>query len=104
MPRESLRAVTRSTHPQKKYTALFADGARVHFGGKGCGDFTTYYATQGRAAALRKRAAYLARHAGGGRENWADPKSPGALSRWLLWEQPTLATAVRRYAGHFTYA
>ena len=33
------------------------------------------------------RAAYIARHTV--RENWNDPYSAGALSRWLLWGDTT---------------
>lgn len=88
--------VIRSKHPKKKYTAIFPDGKRVHFGGKGCGDFTTYYATHGEEYARKKRAGYIARHSQG-RERWSDVYTAGALSRWILWEYPTLQEAVTAY-------
>ena len=95
-----LKRVIPSTHPQKKYTAIFDDGARVHFGGKGYGDFIVYTKTHGPGIANKKRAAYLKRHAGGG-EKWSNPRMAGALSRWILWEYNTLAKAVRMYNSHF---
>ena len=95
-----LKRVIPSTHPRKKYTAIFDDGARVHFGGKGCGDFILYVKSHGPVIAHKKRLAYLKRHAAGG-ENWSNPRTAGALSRWLLWEYPNLTTAVRMYNSHF---
>lgn len=93
--------VHRSSNPRKKYVAIFDDGSRVHFGGKGCMDYTLYYAKEGRVVADSKRRLYLKRHRA--RENWEDPKSPGALSRWLLWEEPTLANALKKFKKRFGF-
>ena len=87
--------VAPSTVKGKKLTAFFDDGARVHFGGRGCMDFTLYYKKFGRDVALQKRRAYIARHRVN--EPWRDPSSPGTLSRILLWEFPTLDEAVAKY-------
>ena len=70
-----------STRKDKKLMATFSNGKVVHFGAK---NSKTYLDT-GDAA---KRRAYLARHAKGG-EDWLDPYTPGALSRWLLWGDST---------------
>lgn len=56
--------------------ATYANGKVVHFGQKGG---QTYIDHKDKA----KREAYLARHKA--KENWDDPYSAGALSRWLLW-------------------
>ena len=95
-----LAKVVRSSDPKKKFTAIFDDGTRVHFGGRGYGDYILHTKRSGRDFAKAKRAAYIARHSKGG-ENWKNAKSPGALSRWILWEYPTLEKAVRLYNSHF---
>jgi hypothetical protein len=69
-----------STRKGKKLMATFANGKVVHFGAKG----SKTYIDHGDKA---KRTAYLARHAS--REDWSDPYSPGALSRFLLWGDST---------------
>ncbi len=53
--------------PQKK---------EVHFGASGYKDYT-------RGASDGERLAYIARHRVN--ENWTDPTSAGALSRYILW-------------------
>ena len=74
-----------------------ADGQRtVHFGQRGADDFTI---NQDEAA----RKAYIARH--GKAENWGRTgvMTPGWLSRYLLWQKPSLdeaiAAASRKYRG-----
>ena len=54
----------------------FNNGKIVHFGLK---TGSTYIDHKDK----KKRENYLARHKV--RENWDDPYSAGALSRWLLW-------------------
>ena len=54
----------------------FENGTTVHFGQAG----GQTYIDHGDKA---KREAYLKRHQA--RENWDDPYTAGALSRWLLW-------------------
>lgn len=98
MPAPQLVRVVPSPRQTKKYMAVFSDGQQVHFGGKGCGDFIQYQRL-GKDFAARKRRAYIARHARGG-EDWRNPMSPGALSRWLLWEYPTLPQAIKKYSLH----
>jgi hypothetical protein len=48
----------------------------------------TIYSKQDPKLAKQKKESYLARH----RENedWNDVMSAGALSRWILWNKPTL--------------
>lgn len=52
----------------------------------------------------RLRRNYLARHgAPASREDWDDPYTPGALSRWILWEAPSLDAAVETYRSRFGF-
>lgn len=81
----------------KKYRAFFSDGTHTDFGAKG-------YQNYGGIGAERhldenRKQAYLQRHAA--RENWDDPKSAGALSRWILWNKPTFMQSVKDYKRRF---
>ena len=81
----------------KKFRAFFNDGTHTDFGAKGYQN----YGGVGEARHLdenRKRA-YIQRHQA--RENWNDPKSPGALSRWILWNKPTMIQSVKDYKSRF---
>lgn len=91
----------RSTRRDKKYMAIFEDGTVTHFGGKGCGDFIQY-SRRSPALANAKRAAYIARH--GATESWRDPTAAATLSRYLLWEKPTLREALAAYKRRFRLA
>jgi len=76
-------SLKRSTDPDKKYMATFEDNGRTkttHFGAAGMTDYTL-------SKDPERRAAYLRRHQAN--ENWNDPTSAGALSRWLLWGPST---------------
>jgi hypothetical protein len=65
---------------------------RVSFGQAGAPDFTLTGDEE------RKRL-YLIRHKA--RENWNDPVTPGALSRWILWNKPTIEASVRDFRSRF---
>lgn len=80
----------------KKHAATFRDrltGRRrtSHFGEVGSQDFTTHKDPE------RKRR-YLNRH---GVEGMADPTDPRTLSRWLLWNKPTLEASLRDFKRRF---
>ena len=81
-----------STRKEKKYMAIFDNGKKVHFGASGYSDFTKH-----KNEARKQR--YLARHAK--RENWNNPYSPGALSRWILWNKSTLKASIADYYNRF---
>ena len=80
-----------------KFTALFKlDSGKfrsVYFGARGYPDMTQPPHDEER---MKK---YLKRHAK--REDWNDPMSPGALSRWILWSAPTMKQGVKNYHDHF---
>ena len=93
----TLEPATDGTH---KWVGVFTDETtkhehRVPFGAKGYEDYTQH------KNALRQEN-YLLRHRS--REDWDTPQTAGALSRWILWESPSLLTAVRRFKHKFSLA
>ena len=90
-----LTAVTKSNRKDKKYMAEFLDGTRVHFGGAGYDDYTTFPA----GVRDEKRRLYRLRHAG---DKLNSPRSAGALSWYLLWgESPDLSENIRAFKKLF---
>ncbi len=98
-----LLSVKPSTKPEKKYTATFckcekkdqckgSNHKTVHFGLKGSSTFLDHKDN-------KKKDAYLARHKAN--ENWNDPTTAGALSRWLLWNLPTLSGSIAFFKNKF---
>jgi hypothetical protein len=47
----------------------------------------------------KKKDAYIARHKVN--ENWNDPKSAGALSRYILWNKTTLSASIADFKKRF---
>jgi len=88
--------IKKSTIPKKKYTAIFYDGEKkkktVHFGASGYSDFLKHKDEE-----RKKR--YIDRHKA--RENWSDPMTAGALSRYILWNKPTLRASIADYKKRF---
>jgi hypothetical protein len=88
-----------STRKAKKFVATFTDDSgrvvkKTHFGGRGCKDYVVYSA-ENPAIARSKRLAYIKRHRV--RETWNDPTTAATLSRYILWEKPSLDKAIRKY-------
>lgn len=85
-----------------KYEAIFLqDSGRkktVKFGALGYSSYLDYSKTD-RDLASERRSLYLSRHRKN--ERWDQPMTPGALSRWILWEEPTLTEAVKKYREKF---
>jgi hypothetical protein len=88
--------IVKSDKAGKKMMAVFEqDSGRtktVHFGASGMDDFT-----KTKDEEQKKR--YLDRHRKN--ENWNDPQSPGALSRWILWNKPTKSASIKDYRRRF---
>ena len=77
-----------------KLVATFDTGKKTKFGAAG---YTDYLKSKDPV----RRDRYLERH-GRGREDWSNPTSAGALSRYLLWGDATvLATNIRAYKHKF---
>ncbi len=88
-----LVSITKSERPEKRLKAVFEDPKKTtHFGLKGG---KTFIDEQDDA----KRKAYIARHRPN--ERWNDPTSAGALSRYILWERPTLQSAIGAFKRRF---
>lgn len=92
-----LKTLRRSHTKEKKWDAVFqtADGKTkvVPFGQKGYSDFTKHKDTQ-------RRQRYIDRHSGMG-EDWKDPTTPGALSRYILWNKKTLRGSLKDFKRKF---
>jgi len=85
----------KSTNPEKKFMAVFSDGTKhktVHFGATGYEDYTQHKDPE-------RKTLYLLRHKA--RENWDNPMTAGALSRWILWETPSLQTNIAKFKKRF---
>lgn len=71
----------------------------VRFGAYGYKDFTIYVKDDGLDVATRKKDAYLKRHRVN--EDWTDPLKKGTLSRYILWNLPTLKASIKDYKKRF---
>jgi hypothetical protein len=94
--------IVKSPKKEKKLMAVFDLGKgktkTVHFGAKTYGDYTLYHKKDPELA-REKRKQYIARHSA--TENWRSPATPGALSRYVLWEKPTIRSAISAYKKRF---
>jgi hypothetical protein len=97
MGRLRLKTVRRSHKKEKKWDAVFEqpNGREkiVPFGARGMSDFTKHKDT-------RRRKLYLQRHSGMG-EHWDQPDTPGALSRWILWNKPSFKESLKTFKNKF---
>lgn len=73
--------ISESWRKDKKYVAIFDNGMQTHFGAKNSLTYLDHLDN-------KKRENYLKRHMV--REDWENPYSAGALSRWILWENPNI--------------
>lgn len=89
--------VRRSTNDEKKLMAVFTypDGKTktTHFGARGMSDYTKH-------GDKERMERYVDRH-DNGREDWADPTTAGALSRWILWNKPSLSASFNDFKKRF---
>ena len=79
----------------KKYTAVFQVDDKTkttHFGASGYTDFIKS------GGDLKRKKAYIARHK---KENWTTPMTAGTLSRYILWNLPTLKASIADYKKRF---
>ena len=78
--------ITKSKNKDKKYDARIDGKKTVSFGAAGMSDFTKHKDPE-------RKQRYLNRHKS--RENWNDPTTAGYLSRWILWNKPTITESIR---------
>jgi hypothetical protein len=91
------KTLRRSRNPEKKWDAVFEKEGKekvVSFGAKGYSDFTKH-------KNVTRKARYIKRHSGMG-EHWNKPDTPGALSRWILWNKPSLKGSLRDFRKRFS--
>ena len=98
-----LLEVKPSTRKGKKLTAVFeldtGKKKTVHFGAAGMMDFIQY-SKEDRIHAEERKKLYLMRHRE--HEDWDDSTSPGSLSRWILWNKPTLEASTADFKKRFS--
>ena len=91
--------IKKSTNPKKKYMAIFYENNKkiktTHFGCAGMSDYTKH-----KDPARKQR--YMNRHKA--TENWQKPMSAGSLSRYILWNKPTLKASISDYKKRFNYS
>jgi hypothetical protein len=71
---------------------------RIPFGAFNYNDYTIYYQMDPNLAKKRK-AAYLKRHKAN--EDWTNPRTAGTLSKYILWNKPTIEESIDNYIKHF---
>lgn len=76
----------------KKLRAFFNDNTHTDFGGKGYSDYLQNLDNN-------RKQLYIKRHQV--RENWNDPKSAGALSKYILWNKKTMKGSIADYKKRF---
>lgn len=85
-----------SPRNNKKLQAIFTKPNNttktIHFGEAGASDYPTH------KDPARKKA-YLSRHRK--RENWNNPMTAGALSRWILWDNKSRTKAIKNFKKKF---
>ena len=89
--------IIKSKNKNKKYDAIFLNintnkNKKVSFGAAGMSDYTKHKNDE-----RKKR--YINRHKK--RENWNNLISPGALSRWILWNKKTFKASLSDYKRKF---
>ena len=89
--------IVKSKVKGKKFTAIFQcpkcnKTKVVHFGAEGMSDYTIHKDEE-----RMKR--YLKRHKEN--EDWNNPLTAGALSRWILWNKPSYEESVKDFIDRF---
>lgn len=89
--------IEKSTSKTKKFKATFYDKDKkkirsIQFGAKGYSDYTIHKDDE-----RKKR--YINRHKKN--ENWNDPMTAGTLSKYILWNKPTLQASINDYKKRF---
>lgn len=90
-----LKSIKPSTKPDKKFVATFEINGKekkTHFGSKGMSDFTKHKDED-------RKQRYIQRHAKDLQTK--DPSRAGYLSRYILWNKPTLRESIKDYKKKF---
>ena len=88
--------IKKSNKKGKKLMAIFdlKSGRKktIHFGASGMSDYTIHKDP-------KRKERYMKRHRK--REDWNNPLTAGALSRWILWGEPTLDASIKDFKKRF---
>jgi hypothetical protein len=91
-----LESLSPSNAKHKKLKAVFRlDNGRtrtIHFGDNRYDDYTSH-------GTLSRKNDYIRRHEA--REDFNDPMTAGALSRWILWNKKTIKASLADYIKRF---
>jgi len=87
----------KATDGKHKYEAIFLNTETnrektVKFGASGYEDFTIHKDE-------KRKERYIKRH--DKREDFENPISPGSLSRYILWNKPTIEDSLKDYLNKF---
>ena len=99
--------LNKSNLNNKKYRAVFySDDEKkiktVHFGSSKNNDYLIYNKTVGKEKADERKQLYILRNEKRQLNLWTNsPMSPAALSRWLLWNLPTMEQSIDIYLQKF---
>lgn len=90
-------SIGKSTRADKKMMAVFYDHYKnkiktTHFGQEGASDYILH-------GDIARKMNYISRHKE--REDWTDYMTAGALSRWILWNKPSLTESIKDYMNRF---
>lgn len=88
-----LLKIEKAQNPNKRLRATFSDGTITEFGTKNGNTFIDHKNTN-----LKKN--YIARHSKLN-ENWNDPTTAGALSRYILWEKENIKDSISEFKKKF---
>ena len=79
--------ISKSNRNDKKFKAVIDGKKTIHFGSAGASDFTKHKDPE-------RKERYIDRHKK--REDWGKSgvDTPGWMSRWVLWNKPTLQASV----------
>mgnify|MGYP003654039503 FL=1 len=98
--------ILKSSNPKKKYMAIFIYDNKgkkakktIHFGSAPNKDYTIYFKEDGKKKADERKSLYYARHKK--REDWTKPMSAGTLSKYILWNKPTVKASITNYIKKF---
>ena len=90
-----LVTIKKSNLPEKKMVAVFYDKEKtktIHFGQAGASDYTIHKDSE-------RKQRYITRHEKN--ENWNNPMTAGALSKYILWNKPTLQESIKDFKKKF---
>lgn len=86
--------LSKSTRKEKKWQIKFKNGKVVHFGAEGYLDYTQH-------GDPKRKELYIQRHEATGNEQWGNIQTAGFWSRWLLWEEPSIQSAINKIEKKF---